>query len=181
MAAEVKRLRGMVGDAAKMLREFSAKFWLPTANSVTYSAMAFIEDFRHRLGLILPETAPKVHWTVTLRKESVSVDLEMLTRALIEVFRNTSDFREGDRSAEARVSAAEGHLVIELLESKSSVPSAPEAWGREPLVSTRRSGFGMGLYYTRRVLQGHGGEIAAEFDAVAKRLTTRITLPLAEV
>jgi nitrogen-specific signal transduction histidine kinase len=70
-------------------------------------------------------------------------------------------------------------LVIELLEGKTSLPSAPETWGCEPLVSTRRSGFGMGLFFARRVLAAHQGEVRFTFDPGAEQLTTRVSLPLA--
>jgi nitrogen fixation/metabolism regulation signal transduction histidine kinase len=176
---EIKRLRSMVSDAAKMLQAFSAMFWLPEPNFVTYSAEVFIEDFKTRLSKILPEQASEIQWTVKLGKESISVDIEMLFRGLAEFFKNAFHFRQEQRPVEVHVSAEKGNLVIELIESKSSVPSEPEAWGSEPLISTRRSGFGMGLFYARQVLAAHGGEIEATFDPAAERLTTRVSLPLA--
>jgi len=178
-AAEIKRLRGMVADTAKMLRDFSARFWLPTPNSVTYSARMFLEDFRHRLTKMWGEDAPEITWVVNLRDEPIAVDLEMLSRGLAEFFKNAAQFREGNRPLEVRVSARDGSFVLELIESKSSLPSDPETWGREPLVSTRRGGFGMGLFYARQVLEIHGGEAAATFDPEAGQLITRLSLPLA--
>ena len=86
--------------------------------------------------------------------------------------------REDGRPMEARVRARDKHLAMELLESKSSVPSPPETWGLEPLVSTRRGGFGMGLFYARQVLEAHEGEVTATFDPEAKQLTTRLSLPI---
>jgi signal transduction histidine kinase len=177
-AAEMKRLRGMVGEAAKMLKDFSARFWLPTPNFVKYSARMFMEDFRHRLEKLAPEESPAVEWTVSLREESISVDLEMLSRALMEFFRNGQQFRENGGPMEARVRARDNWLEMELRERKSSVSSPPETWGLEPLVSTRRGGFGMGLFYARQVLEVHGGEVVATFDPEAKQLTTRLSLPI---
>jgi len=176
--AEIKRLREMVADTAKMLREFSTRFWMPTPNFVTYAARMFIEDFRQRAGKLAPEGAPEVRWTVNLREESISVDIETLSRGLGEYFKNAFQFREGNEAVEARVFARGRKLVVELVESKSTVPSAPETWGREPLVSTRRGGFGMGLFFARQVLGAHGGEVAATFDPEAKQLTTRLSIPL---
>jgi signal transduction histidine kinase len=177
--SEVKRLRGMVADAAKMLQGFSASFWLPEPNFVTYSAAIFIEDFKTRLAKILPEQAAEIRWTVKLKDESISVDIEMLFHGLAQFFKNAFHFREEQRPVEVHVSAGKGDLVIELIESKSSVPSEPDGWGSEPLISTRRGGFGMGLFYARQVLALHGGEVAAKFDPAAERLTTRLSLPLA--
>ena len=69
------------------------------------------------------------------------MDIELLYAGLIEFFKNAFHFRERQRPIEARVGAEKGRLIMELIESKSSVPSAPETWGGEPLVSTRRGGF----------------------------------------
>jgi signal transduction histidine kinase len=179
IAPEVKRLRGMVTAAAKMLQSLSARFWLAEPHFVTYSAEIAIEDFRTRLARLLPEEAPQIQWTVKLGKESIAVDLEMLFRSFVEFIRNAFDFREGQRPIQVDISAGKGKFVVELIEGKSSVPSAPDSWGREPLVSTRRSGFGMGLFHARQIIAAHGGEIAAVFDPVAERLTTRLSLPLA--
>lgn len=176
---EIKRLRGMVTEAAKMLQTFSAMFWLPEPNLVTYSAAVFIEDFKTRLGKILPEQAAQIQWTVKLGDESISVDIEMLYRGLTEFIKNAFHFREGQRPIEVRVGADAGHLLIELIESKTSIPSEPKGWGLEPLLSTRRSGFGMGLFHARRVLDAHHGDVLATFDPKAERLTTRLSLPLA--
>src|SRR5882724_10098594 len=83
---EIKRLRGMVTDAAKMLQAFSSSFWLPEPNLVTYSAAVFIEDFRTRLSRVSPDQASEIRWTVKLGEESISVDIEMLFRGLFEFF-----------------------------------------------------------------------------------------------
>ncbi|MEI9898472.1 MAG: ATP-binding protein [Chthoniobacter sp.] len=113
-----------------------------------------------------------------LGNEAISVDIEMLFRGLAEFFKNAFHFREGTRPIDVAVSAEKGRLVIEICESKSAVPSSPATWGCEPLVSTRRSGFGMGLFYARQVIAIHGGEVAATFDPAAERLTTHLSLPL---
>jgi signal transduction histidine kinase len=51
--------------------------------------------------------------------------------------------------------------------------------GRAPLVSTRRAGYGLGLYHARQIFTLHGGDV--EFVANADKcvLVSRITLPLA--
>lgn len=176
---EIKRLRGMVSDAAKMLQAFSATFWLAEPNLVTYSAAVFMEDFRLRLAKLLPEQASEVKWTVKLADESISVDIEMVFRGLVEFVKNAFHFREGQQPIEALVHSDACHLLIDLVEHKTSVPSEPETWGGEPLVSTRRGGFGMGLFHARRILDAHQGDAVATFDPAAEQLTTRLSLPLA--
>jgi nitrogen-specific signal transduction histidine kinase len=176
---EIKRLRGMVTEAAKMLQAMSARFWLPEPNFVNYSASVLVEDFRTRLVKLLPEEAPQLRWNVKLGDESVSVDIELFFRGLTEFFKNAFHFREGQKPIVVNVFAEKRSLVIELVESKASIASSPEGWGTEPLISTRRGGFGMGLFHARQVLAVHSGEVEATFDQASERLTTRVMLPLA--
>lgn len=176
---EIKRLRAMVSDAAKMLQSFSATFWLAEPTCIAYSAAVFIEDFRSRLARSFPEQAAELQWSVKLGDESISVDIEMIFRGLSEFIKNAFHFREGHQPIEVLVHADDCHLLIDLSEHKTSVPSEPEGWGAEPLVSTRRGGFGMGLFHARRILSAHKGDAVATFDPKAEQLTTRLSLPLA--
>jgi len=177
---EVKRLRGMVTATAKMLQTLSATFWLGESHPVTYSAKIFVEDFRARLGAVLPEPAPEIAWTETLsEEEAISVDIELIFRAFSEFFRNACHFREKGREIAARAFAEGGRFVLELREGKSTLPSPPETWGREPLVTTRRGGYGMGLFHARRILAAHQGTVEFSFDPAAELLTTRLSVPLA--
>lgn len=176
---EIKRLRGMVTEAARMLQAMSARFWLPEPTFVNYSASILVEDFRSRLAKLMPEEARQLTWNVKLGDESVSVDIELFFRGLTEFFKNAFHFREGQRPIEVNVFADQGNFVIELVESKASIASSPEGWGIEPLISTRRGGFGMGLFHARQVLAVHSAEVEATFDQASERLTTRVMLPLA--
>lgn len=176
---EVKRLRGMITTTAKSLQGFASTFSVGEAHPVTYSAKIFVEDFRTRLATILPEQAPQIEWTETLGRESVTLDIELIFRAVSEFFKNAFHFREKGRQIAARIFSEGGRLVFELREGKTALPAPPETWGREPLVGTRRGGFGMGLYCSRRILDLHEGTIDFHFDPAAEMLTTRVTLPLA--
>src|SRR5262245_14958242 len=86
---EVKRFRAMISNTAKGLQGFSSSFWLAETHPVTYSAKIFMEDFRSRLASALPEgAAAQISWTETLKKESITVDLEQIFRAMSECFKN---------------------------------------------------------------------------------------------
>lgn len=177
---EVKRLRAIVTQTAKTIQTFSSSFSVREPHFVTYAAKIVIEDFRSRMAAFLPENAPVIPWEEALGEEAISVDLELIFRVFSEVFKNAVQFREKGRELSARVGAEAGRFVLELREGKSALPAPPETWGREPLVSTRRGGFGMGLFYARRVLALHQGTLDFAYDKDAEQLTTRITLPLAE-
>lgn len=175
---EIKRIRTMVSTNARALQSFSATFWLGAIHPVTYSAKIFVEDFRARLTSVLPAQGEEIAWTQKLGEESIAVDIELIFRAFSEFFKNALHFHEKDRKISARALAEDGRFVMELNEGKATVPSPPETWGREPLVSTRRGGFGMGLFHARRILAAHAGEVKIAFDPAAELLTTRLSLPL---
>jgi signal transduction histidine kinase len=176
---EVKRIRAMVSTTAKNLQSFSATFWLSEIHPVTYSAKIFVEDFRARLGSTLPAEPAEISWTEKLGEESIAVDIDLIFRAFSEFFKNAIHFHEPGRKIEASVLTTPGQFVLELREGKATLPSPPDTWGREPLVSTRRGGFGMGLFHARRILAAHHGAIEFAFDPAAELLTTRLSLPLA--
>lgn len=177
-AAELQRLRALIVSTAKNLQTLSATFWVAEPRLVTYAAKMFLEDFRARLAHLLPEPHPEIAWTVALGEEAIAIDLELMTRALSELFQNAAHFHEKGRAVSARAAAQGGRFIFELREGKSAVPAPPETWGREPLVSTRRSGYGMGLFHARRILAAHRGTLEFTFDPAAGQLTTRLTLPL---
>lgn len=179
LSEELKRLRGMIMNTAKMLQSFSSRFWIGSPNCITYSAKIFVEDFRDRLARTLPEQAPKIAWQVGLEEQSISVDIEMLFGGLSEYFKNAFHFAEPDAQVTAHVAADTQNFHLELRETKTAVASDPATWGSEPLVSTRRGGYGLGLFHARQVLAAHHAELFCQHDPRASLLTTRISLPLA--
>jgi nitrogen-specific signal transduction histidine kinase len=52
-------------------------------------------------------------------------------------------------------------------------------WGRAPLVTTRRGGYGLGLYHARQLFTLHGGDVEFRSNPEKSAVVSRITLPLA--
>ena len=176
VAAELKKLRAMVTSSAKALQTTTSRFWIPQANLLTLSAQIVVEDFRERLGKVLP-AAGSLEWTVELGPEFVSVDIEMLYAALSEFFRNAVHFHEGPEPITVKINGHQEQLVLEIGQKKKVLDSAPESWGRDPLLSTRRGGYGLGLYHARQILETLGGDISFVHDPEKSELSSRITLP----
>lgn len=176
---EVRRIRSHIQQAAKQLQALSGNFWVAPPNLVTYSAKIFVEDLQDRLAKMHPDQAPKVKWTVQLDEKMVSLDLEMIFTGIAEVFENAFQFKEGDGALEAHVREEAGKFVIELLEPKTTVPSDPQRWGREPFLSSRRGAYGLGLYRARRIFAAHDGELSFSHDSGRNLLSSKIVLPFA--
>jgi nitrogen fixation/metabolism regulation signal transduction histidine kinase len=178
--AEVKQLRAMITSTAKLLQALSARFWVAAPQFVTYSARIFMEDFRDRLKRVLADNAAHIVWTEDVSEQMIRVDIEMIFSGLSEFFKNAFDFREEDGKISAHAETKDGRFVIELRERKITLPSPVDQWGIEPLLSTRRTGYGLGLYHARQILALHGAELTFAHDTEAAELATRIAFPLSE-
>ena len=177
---EVKKLRSMVTSSAKALQNVSSQFWVAQPNFITVSAKIVFEDFRDRLARLLPEEAAKISWSDELKEEQVNVDLEMFFNAAGECFRNAVYFRApSGAEVKARVFAAGGECVLEIIQPTVDADIDTTAWGRAPLVSTRRGGYGLGLYHARQVFNLHQGEVCFLHEPAKGVLVSRITMPLA--
>lgn len=178
-AGEMLRLRGMIAENTNSLRRFSARFRVTAPNLIEYPAQMFVEDFRARLAKTLPDFAPQVVWTEDLAGEAIPLDFEMISAALGEIFQNAAHFQERGEPVAAHASAQAGRFQIELREHHAALPAAPATWGREPFVSTRPGGHGLGIFHARRLLAAHGGGVEFTHDPASAQLTTRVFLPLA--
>ena len=178
-ASELKRLRCMIAENTNSLRRFSARFRVTQPSLIGYPAQMFVEDCRARLAKTLPDFAPQVAWTQDLADETIPLDFEMVSAALGEIFQNAAHFQERGEPVTAHASAKAGRFQIELREHHAALPSAPATWGREPFVSTRPGGHGLGIFHARRLLAAHGGGVEFTHDAASAQLTTRVFLPLA--
>ena len=177
-AEELRKLRGMITNTAKMLQAVSGQYWVPKLNELTLPAHMLVEDFRDRLGKQHPEIASAIEWNVQLGEECVSVDLELIFGALVELCRNAFHFREPNTKITAVARAAERHFVLELRQRRTKVDALPETWGLAPLVSTRRGGYGLGLFHARQILGALGAELELSHDAAAAVVTTRVRIAL---
>ncbi|MEA3189049.1 MAG: hypothetical protein QOD99_2879 [Chthoniobacter sp.] len=175
VVAEAKKLRAIVGGVAKNLQTLAAKFSEPRMNAILLGARDFAEAFRERGTQRLGEKASETEWEIELGQEHIQVDFEMLSAALHEILSNAFQFRDGEGAVRVRVFAEDRNVVFEVTEPKQGAVPEPEAWG-EPLSSTCRGHYGLGLFHASRIVGGHHGTMQARQEN--GHLTTRVTLPI---
>ncbi len=183
LTAELKKLRAMISGAARSIQAMTAQLSVSKPNPLALKASMFFEDFQQRLAHMLPDQAPSIQWEVDTGEVTVEFDMEMMFNALCELCRNALQFQDPAHPLEASVRAAADTLVFELRARPRSIDLPLEQWGMEPFVTTRRGGYGLGLFHARQLLALNGGDLQFLQDTAKEGTITRVTLrhaPLAD-
>lgn len=169
----VDRLRRLIRQTASELRSLSGKFAQPSFAVGEVAAKELFLIWQDQVNGLNP--APNIKWSEAVGSARVKTDIDVLARAFRELMSNAASFGTGDPIiAEAEV--ASGQLVFKLTEP-AKLPLDPSSWGKTPLVSTRRGGYGLGLWEADRNISECGGKVERRFDSAKKTLTTTLRFP----
>ena len=178
VAGELRKLRGMIANAAKLLQHVSSQFYVPQLNQIELGSMMFVEELRERIGRALPEQANRIQWQMEVGDHPMVVDIEQVFGAIVEVFRNALFFHEGkDEPLSCVALLRGGDLWIEVRQRATALSSPVETWGVDPFLTTRRNGYGLGLFHAMNVLQANRGAIQFEYNPGESALISRVRLP----
>lgn len=95
-------------------------------------------------------------------------DAERLTYALSNLLSNAVKFSPGGGEIRLAARSGDGSIAISVLDEGVGIPPEQldkifERFSQGDMSRTRRfGGFGLGLYIARRIVEAHGGQIAAE-------------------
>jgi signal transduction histidine kinase len=169
------RIREQLHHVAGNLKALSSKFAEPSPTLSPITAVELYLIFKEQAASM--ENLPAIDWTHTLQGERINVDATELANVAKELLVNARDFCPCGR-LEIRGSAENGNVIYEFREPKSaSVQTA--LWGRAPFHSTRRDGYGLGLWEVRRLVEANNGKITHEYEPGTKQLLTSLRFPIA--
>lgn len=176
LKGEIKRLREMISGLTAVLQKLSGMGEVKP-NLISYQASDFVEDLRKTIAHEFPKESAEITWDIQTGGAMLNVDPQLLQQAFSEVFANAF---QHDRGKGALVAAARidgKRFVFTLREPKARFESSTENWGREPFRRITRGHYGLGLNRVRVIMEGHGGEMHAEYDPKGSTLLTTLTLP----
>jgi len=96
----------------------------------------------------------------------------LLSRMFRVLYENSA--QAGAKNVSTRASGAAGVVMIDVSDDGPGVPAEISAKLFEPLVTSKKSGTGLGLALVRRVARAHGGD--AELVPSPRGASFRITL-----
>ncbi len=175
---EVKRLRAMLGHFGDNLQQVTAALADIKLIAMPYGAADFMEDLQQKLTAERPEESAAIEWKVNVGAATLQIDPQILQPAFLELFANAFTHTRGSGPLQASMEADGNHATFVLEEPKSDFAGTTEAWGQRPFTSIKHGHYGLGLPRVFRIIEAHGGEIRAEYDAARSVLRTTVVLPL---
>jgi signal transduction histidine kinase len=175
---ELGKLRRMVTHVTKDMQELSGRFGEVRPVVMMYPVPEFLQGLKETVEVEFDNQAKRIVWELKVGDEEMEMDYNLLTVALIELIRNAIYFREGDQAIHFTTWNEGASVVFEVRQTKAQPVVDSDQWGRAPLVSGRRGGYGLGLFYVRRLLDTLGGELDPGYDAKTGELRVRLSLPI---
>lgn len=172
--ASVGRARKQVRALGQKMRSLSNLFQDPSPNLCPLPARDLLDLWRDKHEAMA--SAPKVQWLNELAEERVNVDPDMMAAVFAELSSNAFAFSHGEPLI--IVGRAEAGIVILALHEPKKEAVDPSQWS-QPLVTTKRGGYGLGLWSARRLLDANGWSFVQRYDADRKTLSTEMTLAAA--
>jgi signal transduction histidine kinase len=170
--ASVERIQKQLRALAMQLRSLAALFQDPQPVAAPIPARVLLEIWREKHASL--QDVLEVHWVDELGDERVNVDVSMMATVFRELLANATDFSTGD-PVTVTARAASGQVLFELREPKKETLDT-STWG-QPLSTTRRGGYGLGLWTAHRMMQANGASLLQRHVPEESCLLSQIILP----
>jgi hypothetical protein len=169
------RIRSQLRTLAANLRSLSSKFQDPKVLPGPISASELFDIWKEQWAAL--EERPQMEWKNELEAQSIDVDAGAVAGVFAELLNNAKAF--GTRETLTAIARADGQNVVFELHEPKREPVDPAQWGNTPLVSTRRHGYGLGLWGADRAINANGGKVSRCYDTSHRCLVTSLVFPTA--
>jgi K+-sensing histidine kinase KdpD len=178
LTSEIKRLREVVSSLNSTLQTLSRAVGEVRPNLVTYPAPEFLADMRTQIEREFSKENHEITWDVQIQEGMLNIDPQLFQEVFLELFTNAFQHGRGAGALVARARVDNGRFLFSLYEPKTFFDSDTQNWGREPLRHVRQRHYGLGLNRLRAIIEAHGGELQAQYDAKAATLVSTMALPM---
>ena len=172
-------MRTSLAAVTKLLQTIRVATGVSKPNCLDYPAADLLEDLRERFVKLHPEAAGRVEWQSEVGSQTlVCVDPDITLNATLELLNNALYFADQGSSVACDLRETGGQVFCTVSETLVEAPAHPlETWGREPLQSTRREAYGLGLFRAQRGLEAQGSQLHFQHLPEQKKLVATVTLP----
>jgi len=178
LRTEMKRLHDMVARLTSTLQSLSKAVGDVKPNLIPYRSADLVEDLRKKIDHDFSGERAAISWNIQVGDATLNVDPQLLQEALTELFANAFRHNRDKNTLVVNAKMDKNRLLFTLQEPKTRFDLPTESWAREPLRKVSQGHYGLGLNRVRAIVEAHGGEIYAQYDANASALTTTLVLPV---
>ncbi len=151
---EAERLTELTGELLSYTKGFSI-------NPEPTSIPELLEELK--LKLLPRAKSQNINFKVSHAQEvTVSLDRRWVLRAIENVVRNAFEALGQGGEVEVWVEERPQEIIFWIKDSGPGIPLENQKQLFEPFFTTKESGFGLGLYLVRKVVEAHGGHIEFE-------------------
>ena len=175
---EINRLREIVSGLNATLQLLSKAVGDIAPTLIAYPAGEFVTDMRKQIDRNFSKENHEITWDVQVEGATLNIDPQLFQEVFIELFGNALRHDRGKGPLIATVRVKDGRFLFILREPKAAFSSNTQNWGREPLRSTSQRHYGLGLNRARAIIEAHGGELQAQYDAKAGTLVSTVAVPV---
>jgi hypothetical protein len=166
------RMQAQIKEVAIELKALAEKFSDLETNRAPFAARELFliwQDQAAALGL------HSITWGNTLGDEKIEVDVAAVCDVLKELMVNAQQFT-GAAGLAAMADGRGGKVTFELRETKREALD-PSGWGERPFISSKRGGYGLGLWQAAQLVVASGGEVTRCYLPKGT-LVTKVIFPL---
>ena len=178
LTSEIKRLREVVSGMNSTLQLISRAVGEVAPNLVTYPAGEFLTDMRTQIARKFSKENHEITWDVQLQDGMLNIDPQLFQEVFVELFANAFQHDRGNDALVAKARISDERFLFSLHEPKAVFSSDTQNWAREPLRNIRQRHYGLGLNRVRAIIEAHGGELQAQYDAKVATLISTVALPI---
>jgi signal transduction histidine kinase len=176
-ARELGALRAMITHVTKDMQELSSRFGELRPVFMRFPVDEFLTGFKEAVETEFTTQAKRIVWDAKASSGEMEMDYTLMTAALIELIRNAINFREGDQPIRFSGWNEDKKVIFEVRQTRKEPVPDIEDWGRAPLSSSKRGGYGLGLFYVRRILVTLGGTLDPAYDGKSGEIRVRLIFP----
>ncbi len=152
-----------VEDIRRMVDEFAAFARMPKPQPLSDDIAAMIREVAFMMKVGNPELV--IECDGAADRAMAVFDRRLMSQALANVVKNATEAVDpaSSNGQPARIdialSEAEGHWLIDVMDTGKGFPADNRQRLLEPYMTTRESGTGLGLAIVSKILEDHGGRI----------------------
>ena len=154
---EASRLEEILNNFLQVARGQELSLQLTQLNQTIEELLDFVTPELRDAGVV-------IHRGLSPSLPDVNIDQTLIKQALINIIRNGKEAMDGEGEMMVRSAEVGEDVQIEIIDTGAGIPSDKLERIFDPYFTSKRTGTGLGLATTKRIIEDHGGDIHCDSE-----------------